>query len=233
MSSQLNTQTDNMLDEDDIASYLYQHPDFFQRHTELLETQYIPHHNTGTTTSLIERQVGVLRDKNNHLEEQLNGLLRAARSNEQIVVRLQHLTLKLLRSEDLDEIITICQDVLRSDFNADFVSIRLIKKNARKKSQANIHFIKSDDEILTQFESLFKNKKPKCGKLSSEQQKFLFAERTDDVKSVALLPLQSSNNLGILALGSKDEARFHPGMGTVFIAHLAELISAAITRYVK
>ena len=233
MSSQLNVQAENMLDEDDIASYLHQHPDFFQRHTELLETQHIPHQNTGTTTSLIERQVAVLRDKNNHLEEQLNVLLRAARSNEQIVIRLQHLTLELLRSESLDEMIGICQDVLRSDFNADFVSIRLIKKNARKKSQANIHFIKSDDEILTQFESLFKNKKPVCGKLSSEQQKFLFSEHVDDVSSVALLPLQSTNNLGILALGSQDEARFHPGMGTVFIAHLAELISAAIARYVK
>ncbi len=233
MSSQLKTQAENIFDENDIASYLHQHPDFFQRHTELLETQYIPHHNTGTTTSLIERQVGVLRDKNNHLEEQLNSLLRAARSNEQIVVRLQHLTLRLLRSESLEEIIDICHDVLRSDFNADFVSIRLIKKNARKKSQANVHFIKSDDDILIQFESLFENKKPVCGRLSLEQRTFLFAENVDDVSSVALLPLQSSNNLGILALGSHDESRFHPAMGTVFIAHLAELIAAAIARYVK
>ncbi|HIO91854.1 MAG TPA: DUF484 family protein [Leucothrix mucor] len=233
MSSQLKKQTENILGEDEIAAYLYQHPDFFQRHTELLEKQQIPHHNTGSTTSLIERQVAVLRDKNNHLEEQLNGLLRAARSNEQIVIRLQHLTLELLRAENLDDMINICQDVLRSDFNADFVSIRLIKKNARKKSQANLHFIKSSDDILTQFDKLFESGKPVCGKLSSQQQKFLFSAHVDEVNSVALLPLQASTNLGILALGSQDESRFHPGMGTVFIGHLAELISAAIAPYVK
>ena len=233
MSSQLKKQIESTINEEEIVAYLYQNPDFFQRHTELLEAQHIPHQNTGGATSLIERQVAVLREKNNHLDEQLNGLLRAARSNEQIIVRLQHLTLELLRAESLDEMIGICQDVLRSDFNADFVSIRLIKKNIKKKNESNIHFINSSDDTLKQFDNLFINRNPVCGKLSAQKQKFLFSGYVDEVKSVALLPLQGSSNYGILALGSTDDARFHPGMGTVFIAHLAELISAAIARYVK
>ncbi|MCK5902277.1 MAG: DUF484 family protein [Cocleimonas sp.] len=233
MSSQLKKHPEETLHEADIVTYLHQHPDFFQRHTDLLEKQHIPHHNTGTATSLIERQVAVLREKNTHLDEQLNSLLRAARSNEQIIVRLQHLTLELLRSDNLDEMISICQDVLRSDFNADFVAIRLIKTSEKKKQRANLHFINSDDKTLRQFEKLFIEKTPICGKLPDSQQAFLFADHLDEVKSVALLPLHAGRNLGILALGSQDQSRFHPGMGTVFISHLAELISTAIARFVK
>ena len=234
MSSQLKKQPESTINDTDIVSYLQQHPDFFQSHTELLEKQQLHHQDIGSASSLIERQVAVLRDKNNHLEEQLNTLLRTARSNEQIIVRLQHLTLELLRSDNLDEMLSICQDILRSDFNADFVALRLIKTNPRKKAQqGNLHFIDSDNKILRQFDKLFDKRTPVCGKLPTDQQSFLFSDHINDVKSVALLPLQTTNNIGILALGSQDESRFHPGMGTVFISHLADLISTAIAKHLK
>ena len=79
MSSQLkqteNTITDDAMNEADIAAYLHQHPDFFQRHTRFLEKQQITHQNIGSASSLIERQVAVLREKNNHLEEDFDGKL--------------------------------------------------------------------------------------------------------------------------------------------------------------
>ncbi len=238
MSSQFkqaeSTINNNTLNEADIASYLHHHPDFFQRHTQFLEQQHIPHQNIDGATSLIERQVAVLREKNNHLEAQLNGLLRTARSNEQIMIRLQHLTLELLRADNLDEMISICQDVLNTDFNADYVAIRLIKKSKKTaKDQGNLHFISSSNASLRQFENLFITGKPICGKLPIRQQKFLFSKHLDDVKSVALLPLKTNKNIGILALGSADKDRFHSGMGTVFISHLADLISNAFAQHVR
>ncbi len=238
MSSHLkqveNTVTDQSIDETDIANYLHQNPDFFQRHSEFLEKQNISHHNIGSATSLIERQVAVLREKNAHLEGQLDNLLRAARSNEQIMVRLQHLTLELLRAENLNEMIAVCQDVLRSDFNSDYIAIRLIKKTHKNsKSQENLHFINANNASLKQFDNLFISGKPFCGTLPDKQQKFLFSAHIDDVKSAALLPLQTTQNIGILALGSKSEKRFHSGMGTVFISHLGDLISNAFAQHVK
>jgi uncharacterized protein YigA (DUF484 family) len=236
MSSQLKqaeaTVTDHAIKESDIATYLDQHPDFFQRHTAFLEKQQIAHHNIGTATSLIERQVAVFRDKNAHLEGRLDGLLRAARSNEQIMVRLQHLTLELLRADNLDKMIAVCQDVLRSDFNADYVAIRLIKKTRKTvQGQENLHFINASNAGLKQFENLFIKGKPICGKLSAKQQRFLFSPHIEEVQSTALLPLKTTKNIGILALGSKDKARFHPGMGTVFISHLGDLISNAFAQH--
>lgn len=224
---------DAMMDEDVIAKYLASHPDFFNRHADLLETIQVSHQ--AGAASLIERQVAVLREKSRDLEEQLNGLIRTARGNEQIVTRLQRFTLELMRADDLDGVIATCQDVLRDDFNADFVSVRIISDDDAKKS--GLHFVSSDDKGLKVFKRLFDSKKPVCGRLKENQQAFLFTDNADKVNSVALIPLSGlgseAEKLGILALGSQDEARFHPGMGTVFISHLGELVSSGLMRYLN
>lgn len=214
---------DAMMDESIIADYLATHPDFFQRHANLLETLQVPH-GTGTV-SLIERQVAVLREKSRDLEEQLNGLIRTARGNEQIVTRLQRFTLELMRADGLNEVIATCQEILRDDFNADFVTLRIIG------GDDTMHFISPDNEMLSHFDKLFDSKKPVCGRLSDEQHTFLFNSQADHINSVALIPLVGAQRMGILALGSEDETRFHPGMGTVFISHLGELISTSLMRH--
>ncbi len=216
---------DAMMDESILAEYLFNHPDFFQRHTKLLETLQVPH-GTGTA-SLIERQVAVLREKSRDLEEQLNGLIRTARGNEQIVTRLQRFTLELMRADGLNEVIATCQEILRDDFNADYVTLRIIGDDD------TLHFISPDNDMLKHFDTLFDNKKPVCGRLTEAQQAFLFKDNADNIKSVALIPLSGATKMGILALGSEDETRFHPGMGTVFISHLGELVSTSLVHHLK
>ncbi|MDH3972407.1 MAG: DUF484 family protein, partial [Gammaproteobacteria bacterium] len=43
------------------------------------------------------------------------------------------------------------------------------------------------------------------------------------IESVALIPLGPKVSLGLLAIGSREASRFHPGMGTLFLTHLGEL----------
>ena len=109
------------LDSQSIVDYLKHNPDFLIQNSDLLEVLEVQQGIKGAT-SLLERQTSVLRGKNKHLEDQLDNLIVAARSNEQIMKRLQHLTLELLRADDLDMLLSTCQDVLRGDFNSDFVS---------------------------------------------------------------------------------------------------------------
>ncbi len=45
---------------------------------------------------------------------------------------------------------------------------------------------------------------------------------------MALVPLGDHGSLGLLALGSTDRDRFHPGMSTEFLARMAELITDAL-----
>ena len=52
------------------------------------------------------------------------------------------------------------------------------------------------------------------------------------MRSSALLPLGDNDaTLGMLAIGSGDANRFHPGMGTVFLKLIAETVAAAIARF--
>lgn len=60
------------------------------------------------------------------------------------------------------------------------------------------------------------------------QREFLFGTEAADIGSVALVPLGRNGALGLLALGSSDRDRFHPGMSTEFLARMADLITDAL-----
>jgi len=220
------------IDDLSVAEFLKQTPDFLIRHPDLLEFLEVQQGITGAT-SLLERQTVVLRNKNKHLEDQLDNLILAARSNEQIMKRLQHLTLELLRADDLDILLSTCQDVLRGDFNSDFVSFRLFQDKPKGKDMPGLHYVKSNHTMMKAFDDLFKDLKPVCGPCPEEQLNFLFRENGSRIKSVALIPLQCNHSIGLLALGSVDAERFHKGMGTVFISHLGELIATAISKHLE
>jgi uncharacterized protein YigA (DUF484 family) len=59
----------------------------------------------------------------------------------------------------------------------------------------------------------------------------LFGAQAKDIGSVALLPLGTRGSLGLLALGSPDRDRFHPGMGTEFLARMADFVADALTAH--
>jgi len=48
------------------------------------------------------------------------------------------------------------------------------------------------------------------------------------VHSAALLKI---GNEGMLAIGSSDPNRFHPGIGTLFLKLIAQALDAAIARF--
>jgi uncharacterized protein YigA (DUF484 family) len=48
------------------------------------------------------------------------------------------------------------------------------------------------------------------------------------VRSVAIVPLGQTRNVGVLALGSEDAQRFYAEMGTLYLRRIGELTAAAI-----
>ena len=71
---------------------------------------------------------------------------------------------------------------------------------------------------------------PYCGPVAAFESREWF-EDGDALKSFAFLPLRTAQTFGLLALGSPDPQRFHPGMGTLFLTRLAELASVATARF--
>ena len=227
MSGQATKNTDLFMEEKAIVSYLKNHPDFFHRHIDLLEILKVPH-PSGVAVSLVERQIDLLRKKNNVLEKQLNTLIKAANNSENVVKRLHHLALELINSDSLNSAVASCQDILCNEFNADHVVLRLIGDG---KDSKGLHFIKPNHPSLKHFDSLFKKQEAICGKLRPKQQLFLFGDQGVSIRSAVLIPLYETKAIGVLALGSCDEHRFNPSMGTLFINYLGELISRALVKY--
>ena len=67
-----------------VGRYLEQTPDYFLRHPELLAALALPHPEAGRAVSLVERQVRVLRDRNEQSTHQLQELITFARDNDQL-----------------------------------------------------------------------------------------------------------------------------------------------------
>lgn len=207
-----------------VASYLDAHPDFFAGHERLLERMTIPH-RAGGAVSLLERQVELLRGRNEELQRRLQQLAQAARSNEVLLERLQSLILKLIASRDLDSAIAVLEQGLREDFHADFVTLRLTGGWDRPEA------VDPDAPASAAVKALLNRREPICGYLPPEQKALLFGSAAGEVASSILLPLCESaadDCLGLLAVGSVDPKRFHPEMGTVFVAHLGAVATRVL-----
>ncbi|WP_298613518.1 DUF484 family protein [uncultured Thiothrix sp.] len=214
-----------------VAAYLRTNTDFFLEQGDLLDGLFIPHRHTGDAISLLEHLVQRQRDRQAQLSRQMEDMLRAARESERVVISLHHLALELMSCDSLDDVVATCRDLMCSEFEADSVVLRLIGRG--QSGDSSLHFIDPDDRALKQMAGLFQKRQPVCGRLRPKQQIFLFGEENTAIKSAVLIPLFEARNIGVLALGSEHEDRFHPGMGTLFISQLGDLVSRAISLHLE
>lgn len=214
-----------------VAAYLAQHTDFFQAHEYLLDELTIPHPETGDAVSLLERLVQRQRERQMDLGRQLEDMLRAARDNERVVTSLHHLAMELMSCDNLDDVVATCRDIMMAEFDADCVVMRLVGRGHSQDS--SLYFIDPDDRMLQQMSGLFQRRQPVCGRLRPKQQVFLFGDDSGSIKSAVLIPLFEAREIGVLALGSKHEGRFHPGMGNLFINQMGALVSRALAQHLQ
>jgi uncharacterized protein YigA (DUF484 family) len=217
-------------EEESITSYLQRHPDFFERHQAVLARLRLPHARGGSTISLVERQIEVLREKLTGVENKLAELVRVARANDAISERLHRFTRRLLGAVPGEEAVARIEAGLREDFDAFQAALILIgEPSAPAASPRFVRTLPATDPNLKSFESLFSSGKPRCGQARDSQREFLFGPEGVEMASVALVPLGEKGSVGLLALGSTDRDRFHPAMSTEFLARMAELIAASLS----
>src|SRR5437667_370686 len=202
----------------------------FERRQAVLARLRLPHVRGGSTISLVERQIEVLREKLSALEGKLAELLRVARANDALSERLHRFTRRLLRAMPRDEALSRIEAGLREDFEAFQAVLVLIGEPSQAPATPRfVRTVPASDPNLKSFESLFATGKPRCGQARDSQREFLFGPEGPEMGSVALVPLGMKGSMGLLALGSADRERFHPAMSTEFLARLAELITEALS----
>lgn len=224
------------IDEQTVTQYLQQHPDLFDRHPQLLTRLRLQHPRNGTTVSLIERQVEVLREKHAALEQKLGEFVKVARANDALADKIHRFTRRLLRTATRTQALAQIEAGLREDFDAYHTVLVLQVPKATAGAPTGdaasrfLRQVSSDNPIFKSFESLFSNARPRCGQARDSQRDFLFGSEAAAIGSVALIPLIAMTPPGLLALGSVDRDRFHPGMSVEFLSRMAELIADSLLR---
>jgi hypothetical protein len=217
----------NAITEDDIASFLVNTPDFFERHAELLATVQLSSGHGSRAISLQERQALLLRDKIKALEARLVEMIRNGQENVSIAAKLQNCTRNLLLTADAHDLPATIVTEIESEFGIPQAAIKVWGASDDYSEQGFCLGVSADARIFASSLSA-----PYCG-LNVDFEAASWLPEPTLAKSVALIPLRAAAGLkafGMLVLASPDVARFQSEMATDFLAQIGDLSSAALTR---
>lgn len=214
-----------------VAEYLEAYPEFFERNQALLQRLRLPDtRGSGTTVSLLEKQVGVLRERNRMLERKLAEFIEVGRGNDQLAEKIHRLTTRLVHARGLGPVVDAVEASLREDFDVQRAVLVLFREDADLAARESpfVRLAPREASELRGFESLFASDRPRCGQVRDSQRDYLFGEGAVDIGSVALVPLGPGGKFGLLGCGAADSQRFNPTVSTDFLARIGELIAAAL-----
>ena len=118
-------QQNDPLDEAKVIEYLQQNPEVLMAYPAIFSSLSIPH-ETGVATSLLERQLKLLRDENQSLKSKIDELVVIARENEELNQRFHRLALELMHADQLHDVLAMVQDQVQTFFYTDFVCFRFL-----------------------------------------------------------------------------------------------------------
>lgn len=217
MSNQL--QSLSAVTEEQVVAYLQNNPAFFLTQDELLAQLRIPH-SGGTSVSLVERQVAVLRERNDEMRNRLKQLMDVARENDRLFDKTRRLILDMLDTQSVDELMAVVDDSLRHSFKVPFVGLTLFsdqqisagRQQSLKAAQQNIGGVLGGKNLR--------------GVLRPKELEFLFGkEQAEDIKSAAVVVIEHEELHGVLAVGSEDQAHYNSSVDTLFLSHLADVLA--------
>ena len=220
----------NPITEDDIADYLANTPDFFERHAELLASVHLTSPHSKRTVSLQERQAQMLREKIKLLEHRLMDMIRHGNENALLSDRLLRWAGSLFLSADTVSMPAQIASQIQEQFLVPQVGIKVWGVAGPLASSAFAQGVSEDAKLFAT--SLTE---PFCG-VNSGFEAVAWLDDPEAAASIALLPLRSASAggvapaFGLLVLSSPDAQRFNSGMGTDFLQRVAEIASAALSR---
>lgn len=209
----------------EVAAYLREHPDFFLQQRTLLSELSLPH-SSGRAVSLVERQVDILRERNMEMRKQMHDLMQTAHANDDVFAKTRTLTLALISADSLAALNEILATHLLVDFNADFVCCHMLANaKAEEASRASLDhlFVHETDLPLAH---LLSDAQSTCTSLRAEELVQVFpVALVEEPGSAVLIKLEGA---GILAIGSRAAHHFQPGMDTLFVNYIGDVLSVVL-----
>ena len=220
----------NPITEDDIANYLANTPDFFERHAELLASVQLTSPHGKRAVSLQERQAEMLRDKIKAIEHRIMEMIRNGNENTMLSDKLLSWTRSLFLAADSASMPDLIVNEVRDHFLVPQVAIKVWDVEPTLQGAAFAKGVSDDAKLFAS--SLTE---PFCG-LNTGFEAVSWLPEPQTALSLALLPLRLAvvgrvaPAFGMLVLASSDPQRFNSNMGTDFLQRIAEIASAALSR---
>src|SRR3954471_3321438 len=121
----------NPITEDDIANYLANSPDFFERHAQLLASVILTSPHGNRAVSLQERQAEMLREKIKVLEHRIMDMVRHGNENMVISDRIHRWAKSLLLVQSTRALPATLVAELQSQFMVPQVALKVWDVDAR------------------------------------------------------------------------------------------------------
>jgi uncharacterized protein len=213
--------------EDDIADFLLNTPDFFERHAELLASVQLSSGHGNRAISLQERQAGMLREKIKGLEGRVVEMIRHGQDNLVNSGKMLAWTCKLLQTKEARNLPDAIAQGLASEFQIPQAAIKVWGVDDSYAEQSFATGVSSDVQAFAASLTT-----PYCGANAGFEAAGWLPE-PEQARSLALIALRDGAEApvsGLLVLASPDAERFQGGMGTEFLERLGELAGAALSR---
>lgn len=212
-----------------VADYLRDHPEFFLGRDALLADMVLPHGSEGAI-SLVERQVQVLRERNDDMRRRLNDLVRNARLNHRIFERTLAITASLIDAADEGEAARLLLEGLRADFDVDAAELHAVDAGGLSPRLTAVLPVTTESAAQDAVGNLMRPGRIICGVLRGSELAFLFGAGAPRIASAAVMPLEVPGGRLLIALGSSDADHFTPDMGTLFIRFLGDTLARMLRR---
>ena len=219
--------SDYSITEDDIANFLANTPDFFERHAELLSSVQLSSGHGVRAVSLQERQAGMLREKIKGLETRMVEMIRHSRDNVAIADKMQLWTCQLLQTAQARDLPGAIVQGLTTEFQIPQAAIKVWGVNGIFSGEGFALGVSDDAQTFAASLSA-----PYCG-VNSGFEAARWLPEPNVALSLALIPLRAALGakvVGMLVLASPDPERFQEGMGVDFLERLGALAGAALSR---
>ena len=225
----------NPITEEDIANFLVNTPDFFERHAELLAAVRLNSPHGARAVSLQERQADMLREKIRALEMRLMDMMRHGTDNEVLIERMQRWVKTLLMTSNARDLPSTIADQIQHDFLVPQVAIKVWGVSESFKVEP---FAQSVIDPIKDFAATLTT--PYVG-LNNNFDAVQWLPDPAAVQSVAFIALRATRPedtpqtaaeqpvIGLLVLASPDPQRYYEGMGTTIIERMGDLASAALS----
>ena len=221
------SETQPALSADEVASWLEAHPDFLASRPELALRLVIPRQD-GQTASLVGYQLEQLRCRSQGLEQRLAQLSANAQANEVLVRRIHALGLALIVQHTWAGTVQTLVERLTADFEGDHVALLLHQTPPEPLEADWLQVLAPEDPRLQSLPASLLDGEVLCGRLPPDRNALFHGCHAARIHSSAIVPLPG---VGLLAVGSADPNHFWPGMGTVFLDMMGQILVAALSRF--